>query len=111
MYNNTGEKIKRKASTICGIKIFFNIAIACCLLIYFIYITTIPLAKWPEWMPLWFPFVIIGAIIYFAIYKPISTWNQYILMASYGELIEETAKAATQLEEIKEILINNAKEK
>ncbi len=106
MYNNTGAKIKDKAQSLCRIKMFFNIALAFILFVFFIYLSKIPVAEFPDWLPYWSPLVILALVIYYGLYKPLSAWNQYLLYAGCGELIEETTKSATQLEEIKKILLS-----
>lgn len=102
---NIGEKIKNRTFGMCFTKMFLSISLAFVLLVCFIYITTIPLSKLPEWMPPYLPFVILIAVIYFGVYKPLSIWDKYILTIGYAELIISANNSEKALQEIKEILI------
>ena len=111
MYNNTGEKIKNRASVMCGVKIFFNFVVGLFFFAYFLVFANMTGAEWPEWAPEWLPFLLLFLAIYFFLVRSVGAWNQYLLMAAYGELVEETTKSATQLEEIKKILLRSVPEK
>lgn len=104
MYNNTGERIRSRASVACVVKIFFNVVLGLFFFVSFSYFAGLTGNEWPEWAPMWLPVAFLFFAIYFALVRSIGAWNQYLLLAGYGELIEETTKSAAQLEEIKEIL-------
>ena len=107
MYKDTGSKIKQRAESLSKLKVAWYIVLALLSIVLFFYFgTTIPLSEWPEWAPVWLPFVFIASSVYF-ISKAIHAWNEHLLLAGYGELIEETARTAAQLEAIKLILMGD----
>ena len=99
MYNETGSKIKKLATVMAWIGIIFSF------LVIIVPILMLASGSKPgnDPAPEWFVFVVIAGIV-LGIVGAFWSWLQYLLLAGYGELIEETSKSAAELKEIKEIL-------
>lgn len=104
MYKDTGSKIKQRAESLSKLKVAWYIILTLISVVLFFHFGTIPGKQWPEWAPRWIIFVFLALPLYF-VPKAIQAWNQHLLLAGFGELIEATAKTAEQLEEIKQILM------
>ena len=99
MYNETGSKIKNLATAMAWVGIIFSVLLI-----------VVPILMYGSGSkpgndpaPEWFGFVVIAGIV-LGIIIAFWSWLQYLLLAGYGELIEETSKSAAELKEIKEIL-------
>ena len=99
MYNETGLKIKKFAETMSWI------GIVLCFLIAIVPILMLSSGSQPgnDPAPEWFIWVVVAGIL-FGIVGAFLCWLRYLLLAGFGELIEENAKSAAELKEIKELL-------
>lgn len=102
MYTKTGAKIKRFAATVSSLGIGLCLAIGGALFFVGVQLGFVPSAQLnvPEWI---IPVMIVSGLIV-SIFGSILFWLQNLLLAGYGELIEETSKSAAELKEIKELL-------
>ena len=110
MYDDTGTKIKARASSYCFLKIFGNAILGGSSFFAFIHYASLTGKEWPQGLP----DLIIPALLFLTFYfvaKIVRAWNEYLLIAGYGELIAETTKTASQLEEIKKILLKKDNQK
>ena len=93
MYKNTGSRIKDIAELLAGLGISLCIVLGIALFLF---------GMAADNGVIGLPLVIAGVVI--AILGSIFVWWSHILLAGYGELIEETTKSAAELKEIKELL-------
>lgn len=93
MYKNTGSRIKDIAELLAGL------GIALCVILGIV-LFLIGMSVHNDEIGL--PLVIVGFVI--AVLGSIFVWWSHIILAGYGELIEETTKSAAELKEIKELL-------
>lgn len=93
MYKNTGSRIKDIAELLAGLGIAL-----CVILGIVLFLIGMSVHNGEIGLPL----VIVGFVI--AVLGSIFVWWSHIILAGYGELIEETTKSAAELKEIKELL-------
>lgn len=99
IYNETGKEIKRLAT------IMVYVGSVLCSLIALVPLFIVASVNQSRYDPApdWFVFVVIGGIV-LGIVGAFLCWLQHLLLAGFGELIEENAKSAAELKEIKELL-------
>ena len=98
MYNNTGNKIKNYAKNMATTEIIFCIVVA----IIFIFIAFKAKTAFGF-------FGFLGGSLIVGIGGSLLAWSKFLFLAGYGELIEETKKAADRVEDIRDILRENYK--
>lgn len=106
MYSNTGKKIKGMAgfSAFCGILVSIIIGIA--MIVFCLNEGNLPLDErtYSNWFLL---FVFNGGLIV-GIGGSMYFYQKYLMLAAFGELVEETTKSSACLEDIRDILIENS---
>ena len=101
MYNNTGSKIKDRAYFKAAVEIISSIVLGTILIVGGLLagdgdvVTAIC--------------VICGLVI--GLGGAIRGWNRYLMMAGFGELIEEAEKSAKELERVRKLLMKLNAEK
>lgn len=99
IYNETGVKIKKFAEVVAWVGMTLSFLVGA------IPLLIVASASQPGRIPApdWFVFIVIGGIV-LGIVGAFLCWLQHLLFAGFGELIEENAKSAAELKEIKELL-------
>ena len=97
MYNETGSKIKSWATCSVIFEIFLFIFIG--FISFFILFTANELSELGVYL-------CIGCIVV-SIFRIITIWGKYLLLAGFGELIENTAETTSEVSEIKKIIIDS----
>ena len=101
MYNNTGEKIKNFAIVCAVSEMSIFIITGLALIIGFLYLgLKIPASNIPDLVLLAMP--IVGIII--AVAGSLAAWSKYLLLAGFGELIQNTYELSNDVKDIKEII-------
>ena len=101
MYKNTGEKIKNFAITCAISEMMIFIIFGLVLIIGFLYLATkSPSPDIPDLVLLAMP--IVGIII--AVIGSLVSWTKYLLLAGFGELIQNTYELSNDVKDIKEMM-------
>lgn len=108
MYNKTGKKIKSFAS---GMAIFEIIVSEIVAIIFFVLFyknaVAVPVAESKFEEKSLLLFLLISLI--FGLVLPFLSWQKYLIVAGFGELIENTLDTKNELADIKKILISTLK--
>ena len=105
MYKNSGKKIQDKAY----IKAIFEI-IACVLIGFALFIIFLESAM-DDTLPKWANSVLLLSSLLIGVGGSFRAWNRHLLIAGYGELIEDTHTSMRELREIKYLLKELTNEK
>lgn len=93
MYNNTGRSIKIFAEIFAGIGIFLSLLVA-----FLLFLFADKCGPGTERI------IFAVAALVLAVLGSFGFWFSYILLAGYGELIEETTRSSNELQEIRNLL-------